>query len=167
MTTLHVLDRKSRPAVRQRNTSDLKQLDLPLSNAPPHRLITIIAMDIIHGCRLHETLVDLKPAVAIDLRHVVRFDLPDFSRLKFFADLSATNALYVRAPVEWHRVETRPLVDNRDSLPSRVRHELVEREDGNVLLMVAKTEQQRHVAAHLNFLLSELHRSDWRIDLAN
>lgn len=140
------------------------QLSLALDDEPARRIV-VAALDRIHGARLHELMTELHPALVLDLRHSVRFDLPGTSRTLFLDRISRLRSCYMRAPIEWHRIDVRPATTG-GALPVRLHHELLEREHGNVMLLVAQPEHGRHMSSILNLELARAKAQGWRIEQA-
>ncbi|MET0376525.1 MAG: hypothetical protein ABW128_20015 [Rhizorhabdus sp.] len=128
------------------------------------RRIVLVAMDEIHGSRVQNAIFSLRPSAVVDLRHAVRFDLPGTSRRRFFDEMEKVGALYVRTPVEWHRLETKPMAVNAAVLPVRLRHEVIERNKGHMLLLVPKSTHLRFIASALNLAMSSEHISGWKLE---
>lgn len=125
--------------------------------------LVIVAMEEIHGLRLAKLIATLKESEAIDLRHAVRFDLPGTSRRHIFSELEKAGTAYIRAPVEWHRLEIRPMATDTALLPARFRHKLFEQPSGHLLVLVPRTTHQRFLASTLNLVLSAELSLGWRI----
>jgi len=127
------------------------------------RLLKIAIMDTIHGRRLTTLVDELTPEFVIDLRDVLRFDLPGMSRDAFFHRLSARGVHYARAPIAWHDISAYGVTTDT-KLPIRLYHEAVERWGGNLILLVSRPEHAIHMHAMLNMALS-VHRSQgWSIE---
>jgi hypothetical protein len=128
------------------------------------RRIVLVAMDEIHGSRLQSVITSLCPSAVVDLRHAVRFDLPGTNRRRLFEEMEKVRALYVRAPLEWHRLEARPMSVDARILPVRLRHEVIERNTGHLLLLVPKSTHLRFIASALNLALSVEQVAGWQIE---
>lgn len=110
-------------------------------------------------------MTNLHPVLVMDLRHSIRFDLPGTSRSLFLDRVAYLRSCYMREPIEWHRLEIRPAtVGGR--LPPKLHHEVVERGNGNLMLLVAKPEHGRHVSSMLNLALAGTRTQGWRIEQA-
>lgn len=127
------------------------------------RLLKIAITESIHGQTLTTLIDDLVPEFVLDLRDVLRFDLPGLSRDVFFHMLSARGVHYARAPIGWHNISARAMITN-SALPPRLRHEAVERWGGNLVLLVSRLEHALHTQAMLNMALSSTRERGWRIE---
>jgi len=138
------------------------QLELDLNDEPVRKII-VAAMDRIHGQTLHEIVADFHPALVLDLRNTIRFDLPGTSREVFLEMISQMHCAYMRAPITWD-VNLRGPVQVELELPVRLRHEVIERPDGNLILLVNKSEHVLKLSSMLNVALSSYHANRWEID---
>lgn len=138
------------------------QLELDLGNQPC-RLLRIAVTDTIHGRRLTSIVDEIVPEFVLDLRNVLRFDLPGLSRDFFFHRLSSRGVHYARAPIGWHTVSAWGLTTG-SNLPPRLYHEAVERWGGNLLLLVSRAEHAMHTHAMLNMALSAKRATGWNIE---
>lgn len=127
------------------------------------RLLKIAVTDTIHGRRLTTLVDELTPEFVIDLRNVLRFDLPGMSREVFFHRLSARGVHYARAPVAWHEVSAYGITTS-SKLPIRLYHEAIERWGGNLILLVSRPEHAVHTHAMLNMALSTHRANGWSIE---
>lgn len=143
---------------------EARQLELDLGDDPVRRIL-VAAMDRLHGLRLHALLVEIHPVLVLDLRNTIRFDLPGTSRNLFLQTVSKARSSYMRAPMEWHRSVQAP-VHIEVNLPGRLRHEVIEKHEGNLMLLVNKPEQALHVSSMLNVTLSQSHLTGWDIEQA-
>jgi hypothetical protein len=136
-------------------------------NLEPNLLkqIVIVAMDEIDGAALRQLLDVTQPKYLLDLRHAVRFDNPGSSREHFFNHLSKTKSLYFRDPIAWHSMNTAPLAIDADLLPARVRFEVIEQQDDNVMLLVSRQTESRKLASVLNLALSQDRAPNWVIHI--
>jgi hypothetical protein len=131
-----------------------------------HR-VEIVAMDGLHGKRLCELIVAKKPKVAVDLRYVIRFDLPGTSREQVLSYFRATNTLYVRDPIPWHDLQRRDFMAGDRVLSQRLEHETVERKHSPVMLFVPKKEHVALLTAYLNRVFSSRGEDSWEITTAH
>ena len=132
----------------------------------PVRRIVLIPMDDIDGVRLHDLLFELEPVAAMDLRYAVRFDLPGTNRRRFFGDLEQAHTHYIREPIEWHSMETGAFALDCRIVPPRLFHEIIEREDGHILLLVPNRKNAGFMASALNLALTSRRTHGWRIEQA-
>jgi hypothetical protein len=128
--------------------------------------IIIVAMDEIDGAHLRQLIQSAQPMCLRDLRHGVRVANPGSSREHFFNYLSKTRSLYSRDPIAWHSIDMAPLAVDASLLPPRVRYEVIEQQDNNVVLLVAKPTESRKLASVLNFALSQKSTGNWAIQMA-
>ena len=127
-----------------------------------HR-IEIISMDGLHGKRLCELILSSRPKVAVDLRHVIRFDLPGTSREQVLAYFRATGTLYVREPLPWHALQRKDFISGNKIISQRLEHETVERKQSPVMLFVPKDEHINFLTAYLNRVFSNRGKGHWEI----
>lgn len=132
----------------------------------PIRRIVLIPMDEVDGILLHHLVFELEPIAAMDLRHAVRFDLPGTNRNRFFGDLRLAHTLYIREPIEWHDLDITPFAVDAALVPARLFHEIIEREDGHVLLLVPNKQSATIMASALNLALTRKKTHGWRIEQA-
>jgi hypothetical protein len=132
----------------------------------PVRRIVLIPMDEIDGVILHEIVFELSPVAAMDLRHAVRFDLPGTNRNRFFGDLRLAHTLYIREPIEWHELTLNPFAIDSKVVPERLFHEIIEREDGHVMLLLPNKQTSIIMASALNLALTRKKTHGWRIEQA-
>lgn len=142
--------------------SDDRQLEFDLGDRAL-RLLKIAVTDTIHGRRLTTLVDELTPEFVIDLRDVLRFDLPGLSREFFFHRLSAHGVHYARAPIAWHQISAYGITTDT-KLPIRLHHEAVERWGGNLILLVSRAEHAMHMHAMLNMALSTHRCHGWSIE---
>lgn len=139
-----------------------RQLELDFGGSAL-RLLKIAVTDTIHGGRLTALIDELTPEFVIDLRNVLRFDLPGMSRESFFHRLSARGVHYARAPIAWNDICSYGITARID-LPVRLYHEAVERWGGNLVLLVSRHEHAAHTHAMLNLALSSHRTQGWSIE---
>jgi hypothetical protein len=163
-------EEKFAPAVEPRcnlAAGDGLQLSLPFDDCTTLRRIVIVSMDQIHGQTLCNLILDLKPKVAIDLRLLIRFDLPGASRAEIFNHLKLVNTLYVKDSMQWNRLKAHDLMLSESTLSHRLNHEVVERDDSPILLLASKKDEARYLGAYLNRILSMRAKRPWRVDQAS
>lgn len=140
------------------------QLSLPFDDQAVLTQIAIVAMDHIHGVQLCRLILDLKPRKAVDLRHLIRFDLPGTSRTEIFYYLSSVHTLYVKASLPWHQLQPRDFILDDTPLSQRLNHEIVEREESPILLLASKKDEARYLTAYLHRVLSSRAKRPWKIE---
>jgi hypothetical protein len=150
-----------RRRLRQRRDGQM-YLDLPQQEV---RTFFIVAMDEVHGTRLAQVISLARPSTVIDLRYAIRFDIPAMNRSLFFDCLSRNDAHYLRIPIAWHELKP-SFVKTMAAIPHSLRHELIERKDGNLVLLVPKSEHARHISSELNLVLSSASEEDWDLEQA-
>jgi hypothetical protein len=142
-----------------------RQLSLNFAD-PSCRLFMIAVTGSLHGRRLTDVIDKTSPRYVVDLRDVLRFDLPGLTRNLFFNNLSSKGVNYTRVPMRWHDVSPRALTVS-GTLPPRLYHEAVEQTEGNLVLLVSRPEHALHTHALLNMALSINSRNSWRIEQAS
>lgn len=152
----------TKQCVEPRPCYDDRQLELDLGDRSC-RLLKIAITESIHGLTLKALIDELNPEFVLDLREVLRFDMPGLSRDHFFHMLSVRGVHYARAPIGWHHISPRALTAN-SALPQRLHHEAVERWGGNLVLLVSRPEHALHTQAMLNLALSSKREEGWRIE---
>lgn len=125
--------------------------------------IEIVAMDGLHGRHLCELIMSRKPKVTLDLRHVIRFDLPGTSREQVLSYFRATNTLYVRDPIPWHDLQRRDFISGNRIISQRLEHETVERKQSPIMLFVPKDEHVKLLTSYLNRVFSMRGEGPWEI----
>lgn len=135
--------------------------------AQENRKVEIVSMDGLHGKRLCELIMSKKPKVALDLRHVIRFDLPGTSREQVLNYFRATNTLYVRDPLPWHALQRRDFIAGDKVISQRLEHETVERKQSPIMLFVPKEEHVGFLTAYLNRVFSSRGDGFWEIVAAH
>lgn len=143
-------------------TSQEFQLSLPLDDRMAKQIV-IVAMEHIHGIRLCGIIRDLMPKVAVDVRHLIRFDLPGTSRSEIFSQFAMLHTLYVKASLPWHTLTPRDFMLETIPLSQRLSHEVVERDDTPVLLLASRKVEVRYLTTFLSRALSAQARSPWKI----
>ena len=139
------------------------QLSLPFVNEITDRRTFIVPMDHIHGGRLCNLIMELKPQAVIDLRHVIRFDLPGTNRDRVFRHIRAVGSCYMTIPVPWHQFQARDFMAGETSLSDQLTQEVVKREGSPVLLFVSRRTEVRLVATYIHQILSSQARSSWQV----
>lgn len=152
-----------RPAPKIVRPDDDRQLELDLGDDDQIRRILVAVMDRIHGARLHDLVTEIHPAVVLDLRNTIRFDLPGTNRDRFLKVVSQVRSSYMRAPMAWHADLCGPVVADY-VLPVRLHHEVVERSDGNLMLLVNKPEHAFRISSMLNIAFSKSRMRKWDIE---
>ena len=142
------------------------QLPLPFHDAPLGLTIVIVSMETMNGSRLRGLIQDRRPDAAIDLRELIRFDLPGTSREDVFRALSIHHTHYVKDPLPWHRLDARALGLLEYPVSNTLVHEITERDADCVLVFVYKHDEARSIASHLTKVLSQRIEGPWHIEEA-
>lgn len=128
-----------------------------------NHLVEIVSMDGIHGKHLCQLILENRPKVVVDLRHVIRFDFPGTSREQVLRHFRAASTLYVREPLPWHDLHRRDFISGDRILSQRLEHETVERKQSPVMLFVPKAEHVSLLTAYLNRVFSSRREGRWKI----
>ena len=139
------------------------QFSLPFVDKPADRQTVIVPMEHIHGEQLCRLITDLKPQVVIDLRYVIRFDLPGTSRASIFRHIRAASSSYITIPVPWHQCQARDFMADKALLPARFTQEILNREGSAVLLLVARRTEARYLATYIHRILADQAGSSWHV----
>lgn len=141
-----------------------EQLVLDLGEIPHEKQLTIVCMDSIHGKTLCNIISNLRPQVAVDLRHAVRFDLPGTNRDQVFMRFNEAKTFYTQAGLPWHELKPADFMADRTSLSHRLHHEILERAEAVILLLLPSPEHSKYLRSYLNRKLSEKAGHPWRIE---
>jgi hypothetical protein len=142
------------------------QLEFDFGNSHIRRVL-ITAMERLHGARLHELLYELNPTVVLDLRNTIRFDLPGTNRDLFLGRISELRSCYVRAPMEWKAGPTSAQDGNdRYPLPDRVNEQVLDRREGNIMLLVNRSSHAAHISSMLDRTRAANRFYDFSVDQA-
>ncbi len=156
--------KRAAPQPSRTMTPDGYQFFLPFDETAVKTQIVIVAMDHIHGVQLCRLILDLKPRTAVDLRHLIRFDLPGTSRTEIFQHFKNAHTLYVKASLPWHELQPRDFITDGTPLSQRLIHEVLERKDSPVLLFASKRDEARYLTAYLHRVLSSQAKHPWKIE---
>jgi hypothetical protein len=144
------------------------QFVLPFGDAAAVDLmVAIVPMEQIHGERFHAAFDKIRPKVVIDLRHAIRFDLPGTNRLAIFRLFSKVQTFYTIASLPWHQLEARRLMTENWDLSERLTHEVLERRQSPVMLLVPLTEHAIMLRSYLNRVLNERAKISWCMEQIN
>lgn len=149
----------ARKPVRERSDGQMF-LDLPPVAV---RKIFLVAVDEVHGVHLKALLNGAKDGLILDLRNVLRFDLPSMNRSQFFDAISQSGSEYVRVPVRWHELNAGPLV-TESALPQQFSYEILRKSRGYIIVLVPREPHARYVASAMNVSLREHGQEDWEIN---
>lgn len=142
-----------------------RQLRLPFDDSASRRII-IVAMDCIHGIQLCNLILDIKPKKAIDLRYLIRFDLPGTNRSEIFHRMKLVRTHYVKASLPWHQLSARDFMLGNKQLSDQLDYEIMGGEESPLLLLASKDDDVRNLTSYLNRLLSSHSTSYWQIEFA-
>lgn len=143
------------------------QLPLPLGDAQSGATILIVSMDAMNGATLRGLISEWRPDSAVDLREMIRFEIPGTSREDVFRTLRIHQTHYVPDPLPWHRLDARAWALLEAPISSKLVHEIAERSPACVFVFVQKHDEVRSIAAHLTKVLSERMRGPWHIEEAS
>ena len=143
------------------------QLPLPFDTEPLGPRIIIVSMETMNGPALRRLIQDLRPNAAVDLRELIRFDLPGMSRHDVLRTLHANHAHYVKDPLPWHRLDARAFATLEGPISNTLIHEIVERHADCVMILVHRSDDSRAIASHLHKVLSQRMSSPWHVEEAS
>ncbi|MGA1834271.1 hypothetical protein [Rhizobium wenxiniae] len=137
-----------------------------LDDARREKRVIIVPMNFIHGHRFVELVATMKPKVVLDMRHAIRFDLPGTNRSNIFARFANVEAFYTTASLPWHELSTADFMLDRGNLSQRLHHEILERAEERVMILVPEAMHARWLRIYLNRRLTEAAKSDWLVEEA-
>lgn len=143
------------------------QLPLPFDDAPVGPTIVIVPMETMNGSTLRGLISDRRPNSAVDLRELIRFDLPGTSREDIFRAFHVHHTHYVKDPLPWHRLDARSFALLEAPVSNALVHEIAERSADCILVFVYRHDEARSIASHLNRVLSERLEGPWHIEEAS
>lgn len=142
------------------------QLSLPFDDKPVGPTVLIVSMESMNGPTLRNLISERKPASAVDLRQLIRFDLPGTSRDDVFRALSVHRTYYVKDSLPWHRLDARALATSDTPVSSVLVHEIADRGADCIFVLVYRHEEARSIASHLTRVLTQRMDGPWRIEEA-
>lgn len=140
-----------------------EQLNFEFLTPEPSIKILTVPMDEVHGTVLCDALLNFRPTVIIDLRHVVRFDLPGASRSSIFQCINSVNSLYVNEGMPWHKLSMRDFLISESIFSQRIFHEMIERDKNSIALFIPKKIHSQMISSHINRLMSSRSKKEWSI----
>lgn len=143
------------------------QFSLPFESKENHKNIVVISVDRAHGSDFCRLILKLKPKVAIDVRHLIRFDLPGTNRSEVFQCFKLSHTIYINESIPFHEFKPRDFLVSDNKLSQRLHHEIVERGDSPILILVSKAEEARYLTSYLHRLLSSHAAHPWKVEQAN
>lgn len=126
--------------------------------------IVIVPMERMNGPSFRDLLKTRSPAAAVDLRALIRFDLPGTSREDIFRAMSAQKTHYVKDPLPWHDLDARAWATLDAPVSNALVHEISERKAECVFVLVYRHAEAQSIAVHLNRVLSQRLRTPWRVE---
>ncbi|MCO6426039.1 hypothetical protein [Sinorhizobium meliloti] len=144
-----------------------EQLRFDLDGATEEKRVVLVPMSMMHGRRFAEIVSEMKPKIVLDMRHAIRFDLPGTNRSHIFAQFTSVAAFYTTASLPWHEFTPADFMLDRGKLSQRLHHEIFEREEDRIMILLPDTLQATWLRTYLNRRLSEWAKSDWRIEEAS
>lgn len=142
------------------------QLSLPFEEVPIGPTIVLVAMEAMTGAVLRNLLVARRPDSVVDLRELIRFDLPGTSREDIFQCFTIIHTHYARDPLPWHKLEARDLALKAAPVSQVLMHEVTERSAKCVMVFVYRREESKLLAPHLTRVMGERIPGPWRIEEA-
>lgn len=141
------------------------QLSLPLNTDSDYaRSVFIVSMDTVHGSDLCKFIEEKKPRLALDLRILVRFDLPGASRDKIFASLRNSHSFYLKAPLNWSQFKVSNFIMDESFLSQQLFHEVLERDTTPIFILTSKPEESVALGSYLNRILSQHEKRPWVVE---
>ncbi|WP_156392777.1 hypothetical protein [Rhizobium sp. Root482] len=157
---------QERVTVGKRKLKFEEQLSFNLEGEVQEKRVILIAMAPLHGRRFMELIASIKPKVVLDTRHAIRFDLPGTSRSYVFARFASIHAYYAKAHIPWHELRAADFMLERGPLSNRLHHEILEREEDCIMVLLPDAEHLGLFRSYLNRQLSTSSKMDWRIEEA-
>ncbi|MGF7054761.1 hypothetical protein GGC47_003965 [Bosea sp. OAE752] len=143
------------------------QLPLPFDDKPLGPTVLIVSMESMNGPTLRNLISERKPASAVDLRQLIRFDLPGTSREDVFRILNVNRTYYVKDSLPWHRLDARALATLDAPVSNVLLHEIADRRADCIFVFVYRHEEARSIASHLTKVLGPRMEGPWRIEEAS
>lgn len=141
------------------------QFALPFEEASGQTIV-IVPMERMNGPSFRGLLQTRRPAAVVDLRALIRFDLPGTSREDIFRAMSAQKTHYVKDPLPWHQLDARTWGTFEAPVSNALLHEISERQAACVFVLVYRAADAHSIAVHLNWVLSTRLKTPWRIEEA-
>jgi hypothetical protein len=142
------------------------QLELPFHDQCMGVSIVIACLEAMSGGRLRNLLVSHRPDAVVDLRELIRFDLPGTNRKDVFNTFRSLHARYVKDPLPWHQLAVKDLIGSDYPISMSLLHEVAERDANCVMIFVPRQDDRRHVAAHLRRIVPQRLSMPFRIEEA-
>ena len=155
----------------QRNASNFStlvphgyQLSLPFAESAEDCKIFVAVVDEIHGLHLCDVIFEYRPEKVIDIRHLVRFDLPGIFREMFFNLIDRANSKYIRIPIPWHQLSIREIMSGQAPISNELIRAIVETKDGRLLLLVSSFSEAERLEIVINRVFSEVATCPWNVE---
>jgi hypothetical protein len=142
------------------------QLALPFDDNPIGPTVVIVPMAAMTGSTFRQLIQDRCPNSAVDLRELIRFDLPGTSREDVFKVLQNQNTYYVKDPLPWHQLDARSLSTMDAPVSNLLVHEIVDRGANCIFVLVYRQAEAISIASHLTKVLSARLSCPWHIEEA-
>jgi hypothetical protein len=139
------------------------QMSLPFDEKPTELSIIIVSTETINGETLKKIINDYKPQSAVDLRQLIRFDLPGTSREDIFRTFLSQRTHYIRDSLPWSHLDEIQILKSKSPLSNVLMHEIVKKGANCVLVFVYKRKEVYPIARHLNNIISSKVKTPWRI----
>lgn len=131
----------------------------------PERIqLFIVPMDEIHGRKLCELIDHFRPGLIIDLRGLIRFDLPGINRSIIINLMRSHGIKYIKEPVSWGSLNITGLAASDVHLSQRMNYEILHSGKGAVFIFVQKSIHVKFLNSVLNTVLSKKASSPWSIN---
>lgn len=153
-----------RATVGKRRVVKGEQLKFNLDGSHEEKRVMLVPMNNMHGQRFAELVSNLRPKVVLDMRHAIRFDLPGTNRSHIFAHFSHFEAFYTTASLPWHEFNSADFMLDRGTLSQRLHHEILERPEDCILILLPESVHAKWLRTYLNRRLSESAKTDWHIE---
>ena len=141
------------------------QLALPFDEpVPPKLRVYVVSMDTVHGRTLNHTILASRPRTVLDLRHAALFNQYGSDRDTIFGYLAMLGSFYATEAMPWHKLSAREFMNSVGGLVPRLHHELLERNEGSVMLFVPKPEHANMLITYLHRLLAENATGSWQVE---
>ena len=139
------------------------QLPLPLDDKSIKRKIIIVIANETHGRTMCKLIEDEEPHSVLDLRHLVRFDMPGITREVFFEQLRMYSSRYVRIPISWHKLSQRDFMSGNVCIPIELTREVTADDARTRVLLVSTEREASGLAVFINEVLSMEEKESWKV----
>ena len=139
------------------------QWPLPLDDKSISRKIIIVITNETHGQSMRKLIEDEEPHSVLDLRHLLRFDMPGISRDVFFEQLRMYSSRYVRIPIAWHKLSQRDFMSGNVCIPAELTREVTADDASTRVLLVTTEQEASELAIFINGVLSLEAKESWNV----